>query len=95
MLGFYLSNVVIWMIIIYSAVFLCKDKIREKMAASGVKSEKSGFFGTLVLLFVLAAIPVIRLIILISIIYMAVCSQEEFEELMNKNKKVENDGQTY
>ena len=86
MLTFYLSTVVIWMIIIFCAIYICKDKIREKAIAMGIEGKKSGFFSTIGFLFVLAAIPVFRLIILIAIIYMAGCSQEDFEELMSKSK---------
>lgn len=86
MLTFYLSTVVIWMIIIFCAIYICKDKIREKAIAIGIEGKKSGFLSTLGFLFVLAAIPVFRLIILIAIIYMAGCSQEDFEELMSKSK---------
>lgn len=89
MLTFYLSTVVIWMIIIYCAIFLCKDKINEKTAAMKIEKKKSGFFSNLGLLFVLAAIPVFRLIILIAVIYVAGCSQEEFEELVSNAKSNE------
>ena len=90
MLTFYLSTVVIWMIIIFCAIFMCKDKLSEKSIAMGMKieSKKSSFFSFCGLLFVMAAIPVFRLIILIAIIYMAGCSQEEFEELMSKSNSV-------
>lgn len=88
MLTFYLSTVVVWMIIIFCAIFMFKDKLIEKSIAMGMKieSKKSGFFSSFGWLFVLAAIPVFRLIILIAVIYMAGCSQEEFEELMSNAK---------
>jgi len=84
MLGFYLSTVIIWMIIIACLITIFKDGLNKKLVK---KEEKKSIFKTIGALFVLAAIPVFRLLVAIAIVYMATCSQEEFDELMGKNKK--------
>lgn len=87
MLGFYLSTVVIWMIIIWCLMMVFKDRLKKKLVK---KEEKKSVVKTLGALFILSAIPIFRLLIAIAIVYMATCSQEEFDEFMNKNKQEEN-----
>lgn len=93
MLRFYLSTVVIWMIILGCAIYACRNKIKEKAVAFGYDDKKSGFFENLRALFAMSAIPVFRVIVLFGIFYMSGCTQEEFNELMNKSKKDDNDGE--
>lgn len=87
MLKFYLISVVIWMIIIRCTMSLFKEAIKkkaEKLIEKGKGVQKLSLFGSFKTLFVLAAIPVVRLFMVIAFIYIATCSQEDFDELMKK-----------
>ena len=82
MFKFYLATVVIWMIIIYCVVAIFQNGIVKKL---GVKeTKKASLFKRLNGLFILAAIPFIRLIVVIVLIYIATCKQEDYDELMKK-----------
>lgn len=82
MIKFYLSTVIIWMIIMWSTIFLCKNELKKKLAK--IETEKTSLFQGLTALFAISAIPIIRLIILIMILYIAGCKQEDFDKLMKK-----------
>lgn len=82
MIKFYLSTIIVWMIIIWSTVFIFKDKLKEKIGKKDVK--KVSLFKGLVTLFAIASIPIIRLITLILILYIAGCKQEELDELLKR-----------
>lgn len=82
MLKFYLTTVVIWMIIIRCTILMFKDGIKKKIGVDETK--KASLFKRLSTLFIFAAVPFLRLIIEIMIIYMANCTQEDYDELVNK-----------
>ena len=71
MLKFYLTTVVIWMIILQSTFSLFGDAVRKKIGVNETK--KAGLIKRLNILFVLAAVPIIRLILEIVFIYVAIC----------------------
>lgn len=76
MLTFYLSTVVIWMIVIYSISKIFKPQIVENGWVDGNKSK-----GNLIVnLFTLAAVPFLRLVGGILIIAMAGVTKQQFEE---------------
>ena len=83
MLKFYLTTVVIWMIIIECTTSIFKDAIRKKTGKDG--TNKANIFKRFGTLFPLAAIPIVRLVVVIMIVYIATCSQEDFDKLMKNN----------
>ena len=85
MIGFYLKSVVIWMIIIECTFLLFKDAIGKRVGTNDTK--KAGLIKQLRGLFVLAAIPIIRLIIVVALVYIATCKKEDFDEMMKKVNK--------
>ena len=82
MLKFYLTTVVIWMIIIESVTSIFSDAIKKKSKKEETK--KANIFKRLGALFTLAAIPFFRLFVVIVIVYIATCKQEDFDEIMKK-----------
>ena len=82
MLKFYLITVIIWMIIINCTVEIFKDAIKKKTGKAD--GEKANLFKRLRTLFVLSAVPIVRLIVVGVLIYIATCKQEDFDELMKK-----------
>lgn len=86
MLKFYLVSVVICMIIIQCILSMFKDGLRQKI---GIKeTSKIGLFNRLKTLFVVSAVPVVRLFVVITLVYIATCKQEDFDKLINKNKEI-------
>lgn len=83
MLKFYLTTVVIWMIIIYATVKILGPGIKEKGWIKSDTSTKRGRFSTL---FTLAAVPFIRLLVWILLFVMCTYTHEQFEEWKNKQK---------
>lgn len=80
MLKFYLITVVIWMIIIYCTTAIFQNGIAKKLKTN--EEKKSGLFKKLRGLFILAAIPIVRLLVVVVLIYIAACKQEDFDKLM-------------
>lgn len=89
MFKFYLTTVVIWMIIIYCTAAIFENAINKKLATLPTYKEnkKSSLFKKFRALFILAAVPIIRLIIVIVLIYIATCKQEDFDKLMESANK--------
>lgn len=83
MLKFYLTTVIIWMFIIYCVTEIFQNGIVKKLGANNGK--EAGLFKKLESLFILSAVPIIRLFVVIVIIYIATCKQEDFDELMKKS----------
>lgn len=82
MLEFYLSTVVIWMIIIFCLTFIFKESIKKNWYGqiNKKKSIVSGFGA----LFAISAVPILRFLIVIMIVYMATHTKEEFEKFCKK-----------
>jgi len=87
MLKFYLTTVIVWMIIINSITIIFKDALNKKIGVT--KTNKAGFIQRTNTLFALSAIPIIRLGVAIIIIYIATCKQEDFDKLMETVKENE------
>ena len=82
MLKFYLTTVVIWMIIIWATATICGPGIKEKGWIKNDTSTKRGKYSTLIV----AAIPLIRLLVWIFLFIMCSYTYEEFEKWVNKQK---------
>lgn len=82
MLKFYLTTVIIYMIIISCTTEIFKEAIKKKIGKEDGK--KASLFKRLSTLFVLSAVPIIRLIVVVVLIYIATCKQKDFDELMKK-----------
>jgi hypothetical protein len=83
MLKFYLTTVVIWMIIIYATAKFCGSTIKEKGWIKNVPSTKKSRLPNL---FTLAAVPLLRLLVWIFLFVMCIYTREEFEEWINEKK---------
>ena len=84
MLKFYLTTVIIWMIIIYSMCILFEKQIKEKGWLKNVLATSK--LKAFILLFCMSSIPVIRLFAAISIFMMACLTPEEVEEMKESDK---------
>lgn len=83
MLKFYLTTVVIWMIIIRATAQIFEPAIREK---GWIKEDKSTKRGRFSILFTLAAVPIIRLFVCVIIVFMSSHTPEQLQEMREKNK---------
>ena len=83
MIKFYLQSVLIFMIIIYSMLQICKEKIK----ANGWKSEDQQQNGKWSGLFVLSAVPILRAFIIVVILMMSVYTKEQFDAKLEELKK--------
>lgn len=84
MLEFYLESVVVWWLIIKCAISLFGDKIKKKINETNQINQINEKNETKIKPIVLAAIPIIRLAVVIVLIYISTCKQEDFNELMKK-----------
>ena len=83
MIKFYLQSVLIFMIIIYSMLQICKEKIK----ANGWKSEEQQHNNKWSGLFVLSAVPVLRVLVIVVVLMMAVYTKEQFDAKLEELKK--------
>ena len=84
MLKFYLITVVIWMIIIYAMAAIFESSIKEKSWLKDKPNKKRGLLSSL---FLLAAVPVMRLFVCICILMMAVYTPEQLEEMKKRGNE--------
>lgn len=82
MIKFYLQGVLIFMIIIYSSIYIMQDKIKDNGWVDVEKKSDNKWFG----LFVVSAIPVVRVLIIVCIFMMAAKTKEEFDKFVEDNK---------
>ena len=85
MLTFYLSTVVIWMIIFLSLMLILVERIDKNGWLTG--DSNKGSVKDIVHLFLISTIPILRLVIVIIFITMASVNKEEFYEWIKTNKK--------
>ena len=83
MLKIYLSSVIIYMIIISCLCFLFHDAIKKNGWASTEKPNVN----KLTALFVLSAVPLLRIYVVGLFIYMATHTKEQFEKWQEEVKK--------
>ena len=81
MLKAYLISVVIWMIIIYAMAAIFETAIKEKGWTKEKKDKKRGLLSSL---FLMAAVPVLRLFICICILVMATYTPGQIEEMKKR-----------
>ena len=81
MLKIYLSSVIVFMIIIDCVFLFFNDEITKKLKLKKVNTEPSNLFTNIACLFVLSAIPIIRLFIVIFLVHIGICRQEEFDKI--------------
>ena len=79
MFKFYIGTVICWMIIIWRSIRLCKDKIIENGWLNTAKKLDMTPFGAL---FCISAIPFLRFLVFIVVIYMACVSKDDHEKGM-------------
>lgn len=84
MLKIYLSTVLIWMIVIFCSAKLFASSIKKNGWLDDAQSVTMGKWTTL---FVTSAVPLLRLLVLACIVYMAVSTKEDFEKIQNEHKK--------
>ena len=83
MLKLYLSSVVIFMIIIYCVLQLARTKLIEN---GWVGSERKRGLTKLWGLFVSAAVPLLRLVIIGVILYMTTITKADYQTIKEKEK---------
>lgn len=81
MLKIYLISVVIWMIIIYAMAAICEASIKTNGWTKDKESKKRGVISSL---FILSAVPVFRIIVVISMFIMAAYTPEQVEEMKRR-----------
>ena len=86
MLKIYLSSVIIWMVVIYCMTSISKESIVKNGWINTENKQKRNWF---VQLFILSAVPIFRLFIVIAILYMAICTKEQFEQWKKEQNKDE------
>lgn len=86
MIKFYLTTIIIWMIIIECTMLMFNKELTKKLEKYNVPRDKN-LFRALKTLFVVSAVPIIRVFIEIAIIYMVICKQEDFDKLMENYYK--------
>lgn len=86
MLKIYFATIIIWMIINGCIISIFKNGIKEKSKSTD-EVKKKGILSRLSALFAVSAIPIIRLLFAIGFIYLSTCSQENYDEIMSKDKQ--------
>lgn len=80
MLKIYLSSVVAWMIIIYCVSAILESKLRDNGWLGSDKIQKTKM-SKLKALFILSAVPILRLLVVGGVVYMATIAKEEYEKV--------------
>lgn len=91
MIGFYLSTVITWMIIIFCEILIFKNAIVKNGWVEDSGNSGNNTIRGWVSLFAPSAIPVFRLLVAIALAYMAFCTKEDFEKRNGKNKEMDMD----
>ena len=84
MIKLYLFSIVIWAIMIFGTAYLFEEKMKENGWCDVPKSKKN----PLVVLFVMSAVPIVRVICFIAELMMVGMTREKFEEL---NKELDDE----
>lgn len=91
MLSFYLSTVIVWMIIFWCVLKLCSKTFLKRYGKYINIDKKHSKVKSFVGLFVISAVPIIRLLIMISLFYMTFCSEENSKDIAERLKKESED----
>lgn len=89
MISFYLSSVIVWMIIIFCIIMLYSKQIQARY--SKYLKVKTSKVKALFSLFVLSAVPILRILIAISIILVANCGEEDYNGIIAKMDEAYNE----
>jgi hypothetical protein len=81
MLKIYFGSILIWMIIIFSMIYVCKDSIKAKGWIDETKKNKHW----LVVLFCISSIPIFRLLVASGLLFMTTTTKEEYQKV-NKDE---------
>lgn len=87
MLQFYLVSIPVWCIIIYCTIQLLQYKIIENGWLNGEYGDTTA--GSPLKLLMISAIPLLRLLVFSTIIYMSIYTEEYYQETRNKYDKDE------
>ena len=87
MIKFYLSTVLMWMIILYALVVICEESIKKNGHLIGVGKSKHSWTTAL---FCMAAVPIVRVAFAFVIILMATKTKEEFDKMVEDLKNGRN-----
>lgn len=90
MLGTYLASVIVFMIIIYSMASIFKSSIQDKGWSSSNETAKTN---KLTGLFMLAAVPILRVAVVVFIYYAATHTKADFEKWQAEVKEKQNEGE--
>lgn len=77
MLKIYFGSILIWMIIIFSIVYVYKETIKEKGWVDASKKNKHW----LVVLFCISSIPIFRALVASGLLFMASTTKEEYQKV--------------
>lgn len=93
MLSFYLSTVIVWMIIFWCTLKLCSKTFlkRYNEYINIDKKHKHSEVKSFVDLFVISAVPIFRLLIMILVFYMTFCPEENSKDIAEILKKKSED----
>lgn len=90
MFGMYLSSVFVYMIIIYCTCSICKSSIRDK--GWSFSSSETAKTNKWVGLFMLSAVPIVRVAVIVFIVYAATHTKEELEKWQAEVRERQNEG---
>lgn len=82
MLSFYLSSVITFMIIIFCTVVLFSKNLLARY--DKYLNSKGDFVSSLISLFILSAIPIMRVVVVVGIIWLAICDKETYDKIIDK-----------
>ena len=83
MLKIYLSSILIWMIILYCTCAIFEKPIKEK---GWINAENKSKDNGLKILFILSAVPIVRLFVFVMLFVMSTYTKEQFDEWCEKVK---------
>lgn len=84
MLKIYLSTVLIWMIIFYCLLKMFRSSIKENGWLDDIEPAKTG---KLFSLFAISAIPFLRLLVFIGVIYITSVTKDKHEKMKDKHEE--------
>ena len=83
MLKLYFTSIIIWMIINYSTIKMFANKIIENGWCDGAKTPT---MSKLTALFVMSAVPILRVLTWCGILYISFTTKDEFDEWQKGQK---------
>ena len=89
MLDMYLTSVLVYMIIIYCMCGIFANSMRD----NGWASNETVKTNTWVALFMLSAVPILRIAAIVLIFYMATHTKEKFEKWQAEVREKKNEGE--